>query len=295
MGQGADAVVLVEADSALCRAHRLLVTPEGCRAVAAVIRGWVGEDARQLWDRLRAEPVPEGEAEAVGAWCVANEWTIGQFVSVADGKLRARGGFNTVHALGGSTQQRDPCGPDKIAARTTAIAALRWPPVQIIEVDAAGLNPRDVAAWLYLNARSFGVKGPEHGFDAHDDHERDPDLAKFSISWPPTIISNADVSTVEPGILPAGTVAYIDPPYQNTTGYGHVLPREQVLTIARRWADAGALVCVSEAVPLPLDGWHHVEITGCRVGQKRTFGPTKEWLTLNRAPAWTPPVQGTLW
>jgi hypothetical protein len=80
----------------------------------------------------------------------------------------------------------------------------------------------------------------------------------------------------------------MDPPYLNTTGYGHDLPRSEVVSLARRWADAGATVCVSEAEGIPdlvADGWYAVEITGERKGQKRTFSRQKrEWLTLNRKP-----------
>ena len=111
----------------------------------------------------------------------------------------------------------------------------------------------------------------------------------------PTIISNADVAAVLPGTLPPGTIAYMDPPYLNTSGYQAKLTRADVLAVARRWSDAGATVCVSEAEPLPLEGWHHVEITGCRVGQKRTFSKQqREWLTMNREPAWVPERQSTL-
>jgi len=92
--------------------------------------------------------------------------------------------------------------------------------------------------------------------------------------------------------LPAGTVAYADPPYRNTTGYGNDLPREEVIRLAVRWSLAGATVCISEAEALPeltSIGWHQVEITDCRKGQKRTFSKQKrEFLTLNREPAWVP-------
>ena len=302
-GQGADAVVLIEAEAALCKAHRLLITPEGCRAVAAVIRGWVGEDARALWDRLRAEPVPEDTAEAVGAWIVANEWTIGQFVSVVGGGFKTHGGFNTVHALGGSTQQRDPWGPDKIAARVAA-AALSWPPVRVVEGDVCGVeaSPEAVAKWLWLAGNSW--KGDCCTWKRQDERANggastitQGELASRCerATWPPTVVAQADVGQVQPGVLPEGTVVYCDPPYAKTTGYAHDLPREKVLEVAQRWAAAGAVVCVSEAEPLPLDGWHHVEITGCRVGQKRTFSKQKrEWLTLNREPAWRPGVQRNL-
>jgi hypothetical protein len=107
-----------------------------------------------------------------------------------------------------------------------------------------------------------------------------------------------DARKVEPPQLPAGTVAYMDPPYLNTTGYSHDLGRESVLELARKWEAAGALVCISEAEPigaLVADGWSVVEITGERKGQKRTFSKQqREFLTLSRKPAWKPAVQGQL-
>ena len=90
-------------------------------------------------------------------------------------------------------------------------------------------------------------------------------------------------------------VVYIDPPYQGTTGYAHDLTRDEVIALARLWSDAGAAVYISEAEPLDLPGWHHVNITGCRVGQKRTFSKQQaEYITCNRVPAWVPAEQGTL-
>ena len=109
-----------------------------------------------------------------------------------------------------------------------------------------------------------------------------------------------DARTVPtPPRLPAGTVAYIDPPYKGTTGYAHAFPRSEWLPVVRRWRDAGALVCVSEAEPIPdlmAEGWHAVEITGERKGQKRTFSKQqREWLTMSEPPRWRPSVQMGLW
>jgi len=107
-----------------------------------------------------------------------------------------------------------------------------------------------------------------------------------------------DARAVDPPQLPPGVVVYIDPPYLNTTGYAHTFPRSEWLPIVRRWAEAGALVCVSEAEPIPdlmAEGWHAVEITGERKGQKRTFSKQqREWLTISRPPAWRPSIQGQL-
>jgi hypothetical protein len=127
------------------------------------------------------------------------------------------------------------------------------------------------------------------------------DLAeKFEASvgdMPATV--EADARGIEPGPdLPPGTVAYMDPPYVGTTGYGHDLPRSEVVALARRWAAAGAMVAISEAQPigdLVAEGWHAVRIDGERKGQARTFSKQKdEWLTLSNAPTWTPTTQGRL-
>jgi hypothetical protein len=71
-----------------------------------------------------------------------------------------------------------------------------------------------------------------------------------------------------------------------------------VVALARRWAAAGAVVCISEAEAIPelvAEGWHSVRIDGERAGPRRTFSKQQaEWLTLNRPPAWRPSVQGGL-
>jgi len=81
----------------------------------------------------------------------------------------------------------------------------------------------------------------------------------------------------------------MDPPYQGTTPYAHLLPRDDVVMLARRWQAAGATVCISEAEPIPAlmaEGWHAVDITETRKGQKRTFSKQqREWLTMSRPPA----------
>lgn len=303
-GQGAAACVLVEAGP-WARAWRLLTTPEGCRAVAAVIRGWIGEDARALWERLRSEPTPEGEAEAVGAWLSLGVMAYRQGEPESGGPVERYSDIEGAHGA------------------LSLLSYLSWPQVQVVEGDVTEVDPREVARWLYVIARSHQGGG---GFQAEYVHPGPkwttdaacrahlgplaldrglsknprPEMADkcdhlSSTSWPPTVVSNAPVQDVTPGILPPGTVVYFDPPYAGTTGYQAKLTRAQVLAVAQRWADAGATVCVSEAEPLPLPGWHHVEITGTRIGQKRTFSKQQhEWLTLNREPAWLPETQGTL-
>lgn len=305
-GQGAAACVLVEAGP-WARAWRLLTTPEGCRAVAAVIRGWIGEDARALWERLRSEPTPEGEAEEVGAWMVTQAW------NANSGPVDARQGYR---GPGGNLgMMGSPQTLLSMADHSILLSSLSWPPVQVVEGDVTEVDPREVARWLYTGNLAYRRGYPESGFneaisvpsrwlDRHGNEGLSPATTAAStadavddslVPWPPTIVSNAPVQDVAPGVLPPGTVVYFDPPYAGTTGYQAKLTRAQVLTVAQRWADAGATVCVSEAEPLPLPGWHHVEITGTRIGQKRTFSKQQhEWLTLNREPAWLPETQGTL-
>lgn len=77
---------------------------------------------------------------------------------------------------------------------------------------------------------------------------------------------------------------YLDPPYLGATGYGWDLERGLVLELAQRWSDAGAVVAISEAVPLDLPGWHHLDLTRGK----------PEHLTLSRPPARLPQIQGSL-
>jgi hypothetical protein len=87
-----------------------------------------------------------------------------------------------------------------------------------------------------------------------------------------------------------GAVVVIDPPYLGTHGYeaGGVLPRADVVAMARRWAEAGAVVAVCEAVPVAEEmgpGWASIDITGEREGPARSGanrGVVTEWLTLSR-------------
>jgi len=175
-----------------------------------------------------------------------------------------------------------------------------------------GLTAREVARWFYVFSRTVPqaqVRGATDS-DFMGSREETPDgsagraISRASlaekVSSGPTIPAtiHPDARAIDPPTLPPGTVAYMDPPYLNTTGYAHDLGRDEVVRIARRWADAGALVCISEAEPIPeliADGWHQVEVTGERKGQRRTFSKQQaELLTMSRPPAWTPSIQAGL-
>jgi len=167
-------------------------------------------------------------------------------------------------------------------------------------------EPREVARESWLLARSFAFKGPSAGYMPRGDE----DGSGRSVNTPrglarkwqttPTLPASVapDARDLAPVDLPPGTVAYLDPPYLGTTGYASDLPRAAVVDLAHCWHAAGARVYISEAEPLPeltAEGWHAVEITSQRRGQKRTFSKQqREWLTCSHPPAWTPPVQRSL-
>jgi len=309
-GQGAEAVLLCDAGP-WAKVWQVLVDPQGCRDVAAVIRGWIGEDARALWDRLWAEPVADGwGSRDVAAWFWINAHSLGNIPATHNGE-RWVGVGGGLHFDSPESRKARGCWGGTLGGKgclERIEAAAPWPPSSIVHGDAAAVSPRDVAAWIWKAGNSYRRGDPSSGFD--DAAARVASGAKWGADttaaalrsldtppvWPPTAIAHADAQQVPvPERLPPGSVVYIDPPYQGTTGYADDLPRAQVLALAQRWAEAGALVCVSEAEPLALEGWHHVEITDCRVGQKRTFSKQKrEWLTLSQPPAWVPERQADM-
>ena len=173
------------------------------------------------------------------------------------------------------------CGESREVARHMMVSHCsfrRGQPESGYRPDSGGMPARE----------GFGALSPWHVEIGSGLASRVPRLA-----LPATV--HPDARTVEPPSLPPRVVAYIDPPYVGTTGYGNDLPRAEVIELARRWADAGARVYISEAEPLPAlvgDGWHSVEITSQRIGQKRTFSKQqREWVTCSHEPAWRPAEQ----
>jgi len=167
------------------------------------------------------------------------------------------------------------------------------------------VDPREVARWVLGGVWSYRQGEIDSGFIGPGQRRQDTTAtatatatARIALGLPATLTD--DAREVDPPQLPPGVVAYIDPPYVGTTGYGKgfQLPRAEWLPVVRRWKDAGALVVVSEAEPIPeliADGWHTVRIDGERRGQKRTFSKQQaEWLTMSGPPRWRPSVQGSL-
>ena len=304
-GSGAARYLLCEPDDG-CRLLLTSYTDADLRSKAAkIIRSWADQDPRKLWERLRAEgPVkaPPADPREVARWCFVAGGSLMGFGSGAyGGNLQGHAGT----ATGG------PAAPavERIPRRLSTLPTL---PASILP-DARAVDPREVARWIRLvtanrlinvgpDFKNTGQGGSTHGGDAFctsipellDALDRVPDHLPASIL--------PDARAVDPPQLPPGSVVIIDPPYLGhlgehpTTGYAHSLPRADVLTMARRWADAGAWVVICECAPIvELDGWHVVDITGERIGQRRSFSKQqREYLTMNNAPAWRPAVQSTL-
>jgi hypothetical protein len=251
---------------------RVLTTPGKAEEVAAIIRGWKDEEPRALWDRLKAEGWGElTEVGEVAAWAAV------------------QGG-----AFGGYDVTVKPPTPDH-NRRPGGVHPGTWPQDITSRVEA-------VARWLVCGAWSVhGMDYSGPGARVREGNEGScgaltvPGLASRLSSWPvPCRVFHGSALDVPIPDDCDGVFVYCDPPYLDTTGYQHDLPREDVIRVALAWSEAGATVCVSEAVPIEIPGWHHVEITSERVGQKRTFGGTHEWLTLNREPLWRPSYQPSL-
>ncbi len=325
-GQGAGSFLWCEPDPG-CRALLTAYTdPALMREAAEIIRGWRDEDPRELWTRLREEgPIRDFGAREVGRVT----WLTGRSIGNQpfDGGFRPSESSNGVevwnaHHPGYYADRCDSLAHASELARYLQVAASN----RLINIDSATMRnsgkggttfgggefatgaervadaAREVARTTFVAAQSwkgegrhFAEQDPSRGAGVHQ-HERVQNgelVARMRpLGLPATIAPDAR-EIHPPADLPPGSVCFVDPPYVNTTGYGNDLPREQVCELAERWASAGAAVYISEAEPLSeLDGWHEVEITSTRIGQRRTFSKQqREWLTCSKPPAWKPAVQ----
>tara|TARA_S200002703_G_scaffold11986_1_gene10733 strand:- start:1507 stop:2544 length:1038 start_codon:yes stop_codon:yes gene_type:complete len=198
--------------------------------------------------------------------------------------------------------------------------AVEVPGAAVVD-DARAVDPREVARWSWIFGFAYnnlpvwdhgdGLKmgnhrGPGNEWREQGARSKSGECAT-GVQSPAFMVDRfqglpqmpaaltEDARAVDPPQIPPGVVVYIDPPYVNCTGYAHAFPRSEWLLVVRRWVEAGALVVVSEAEPIPelmAEGWYAVEITGERKGQKRTFSKQqREWLTMSRPPAWKPSEQ----
>lgn len=172
------------------------------------------------------------------------------------------------------------------------------------EGPISGPAAGDVARWCFVHQGSYQYRGPEAGIGRPQGRPAGGGFGAVAplVEMLPRLLvgrSAFPASSVHPDsrlITPEPhAVVFIDPPYVNTTGYGHDLPRADVVAMARAWKAAGSLVCISEQEPIPeliADGWHALDITSTRKGQKRTFSKQQaEWLTMSEPPRWKPSEQ----
>jgi len=300
-GQGAAAYWWAEADPDVAALLRIYPDPDALREVARIIRGWAGEEPRALWERLRAERRARGAAAG----------TVGEVAG-------------WLFISGNTTPHADVWKPVPAAAVACGVDA---------NLSASGLADRadrlaEVAGYLIEGAWAYRQGDPPSGGPVLPEDRRQsavrvsdgvaaltgwrPTTAGISgcadafacLGWPsvcvsPSIPSAAEVAAAigTPGDL-SGCVVYMDPPYAGTTGYAADLSRAEVVAHALDFASLGATVAISEAEAIPdlvRSGWHSVEITGGRLGQKRTFSKQQqEIITMNKQPQYTVPTQSSL-
>ncbi|MFA5896931.1 MAG: hypothetical protein WC985_08535, partial [Thermoplasmata archaeon] len=270
---------------------KVLTTPGMAAQVAAVIRAWEGEEPRELWTRLRAQGWGELEtAEEVGADLVGQAWTM-HGNSAGDSGWIQRARFPSNY-----------CGPGAKRPLKTSI-----------KLDALASRVEAVARWLVCGQYAYRTGAPESGFCPSKTlpqavtatcHGAGPitlqpvleGLGRLAPRFPVLCrVYHGSAMDIEPPGDCEGTYVYADPSYRGCTGYQSNIYAEDLKPRLLEWSEAGAVVVISEARPLADlmgDGWHVVEITGERIGQKRTFSAQKtEWLTMNREPLWRPAEQ----
>ena len=295
-GQGAEHYLFCEPDDGVRLLLHAYQDRELATAAADIIRGWKDEEPRALWERLRAEgpaTCPPVDPREVARWHYLMHASF-------------RRGFpeSGYRPSSDGMPARATFGAERPSLATCADYQWATLPATIAD-DAREVDPREVARWAFGTSASYG--GPKGGIWDSFLHPEDGgrygagrgEVAQ-KLSGLPTLPATItdDAREVDPPQLPPGVVVYIDPPYKGTTGYAHLFPRSEWLPVVRRWRDAGALVVVSEAEPIPAlmaEGWHAVRIDGERRGQKRTFSKQQaEWLSMSEPPRWRPSVQSSL-
>jgi len=330
-GKSAGAYVWAEADDDVRALLRAYPDPALLLRVAEIIRGWADEEPRALWERLRAERKAwiATETGALAGSVLEAGWSYRQgcLDTGYAGPDRRHTATATATAslaefamLASSNRLISVAGPELRntgkGGTTFGGAEFATPAGEVAGSfeEVAGA----VAAHSFLHQGSFGYKGPDagigrpEGMEAHETHGSvrpvsailGDSFPRIVSNWPPVAvlprIPSADMLSAmlgTPGDLD-GCVVYMDGPYENTTRYLHQLPRAEQVRIALDMDRLGAVVAVSEAVPvveLTALGWRAVDLTGGRKGQKRTFARVAtEALTMNRKPRYVVPEQAAL-
>ena len=324
-GQGAGAYWWAEADQDVAALLRIYPDPVALLEVARIIRGWADEEPRALWERLRGERRERGSRSdpgGVAGWMYTtgnaaphalDVWKTVPASAVACGveaNLSASGLSDRAARLAEyamiAASNRLICVSGDALMNTGEGGTTHGGAAFATSPEAVAEGMERVAGWLVAGSMGYVSGDPDSGYagDPGEDSNRygDPRTRVSARAarlagrgWPPVRVSSSIPTATEvsaaigtPGDLD-GCIVYSDPPYINTTGYGHNLSRDAVVAMALDFAAMGATVAISEQTPIEeLDGWESVEISEGRVGQKRTFSAQKrEYLTMNRTPGFT--------
>lgn len=291
----------------------LLLAPSSAAEVARVLRSWCGEHPRDLWQRLAAVAPLDDPHERAAQWLWLQARSASGVPIWWDGWRHVTGSGRT--ATDRAEDLRWPGHRDQRAewlasdgrgtprpAGARAVGG-RWEKGNVgREQDATNGQRGQVGAlvgWRMgeekkkakRGTRTISEKGTADGRTggmvnpATIAARVEAIVRAFEgVSW--SAHHGGAVGIEASRAVNGPTFVYLDPPYLGATGYGWDMPREEVLALARGWADAGAVVAVSEAEPLDLPGWHRLGLT--REGGK------PEWLTLSAAPARALCKQGRL-
>lgn len=256
--------------------------------IGATLRGWEATadfDPRALWGRLKDKPPLAHPAERAAQWLWLQArsasgvpvfwgpdldedgWRMGEELTKARRGTRtlAQVGGGWLQASGGERLPKPAYSRDSwVRNRSRSHAAL-------MPIDDRGSDNRWTGGGLVYPSTIA---------------QRVEDIATVRKQWGGVLqVIHRDVRTVAPLEYLEPVTIYFDPPYRGRTGYGWTLSRADVVDIAERWADQGAVVAVSEAEPLDeLEEWHTVELA-----------EGKEHLTMSRPPAAVPPKQLSMW
>lgn len=276
-----------------------LADPTLARAVAAVLRSWRHEDPTELWRRLAAEPPPEVLVELAATvlwlqgrtasnvplwWEPAQGEAAGRWVMQSDDAKPYRA--QQVHGGRYSGLRSTETVADRVSVIADAMA--RWIALQEGNHAGKAVHVTD-GRWKVHGYGHLSNSARERGFKERlrVDLVADQVEQVAALPWAPLGIVHGDVDAAL-ALLPhdlSEAVVYLDPPYQGATRYAVSCERERVLDLARELDGRGAFVGISEAEPLPLPGWHSIEITHARKGIPRSTSKQKrEFLTLNRPP-----------
>lgn len=255
---------------------------------SAGIEVWNAHPPDWFADQLRGFPeVPGRVVDSAGV----DPYEVARWLRIVSANRLINIGCDWRNTGNGGTHHGGEFATD-IEALLRAVEGVEEMPGAVVE--AAGIDPREIARWLTVFAGTHPGGGGYRGL-----HCNRPNLDGFSPSretlaallaeapeMPGLVVDRADVA---PPRLPQGSVVMIDPPYVGTTPYAHDLPRGEVVRIARAWRDAGARVAVCEAEPireLVDEGWAFIDYADQRVGQKRTFSKQqREVLTMSEPAA----------